>query len=314
MSTLFSVANLCVDALVGHLWHRHRKRLLHGVAFALKAGETIAYLGPNGAGKTTTFRALCGLSRWTQADLRWRGKPVTANEMRRYIGFLPEEAYLPPQLTAREFLTGLGRLSGLRGRELTARIRSWGERLGFAAILDRPLRSCSKGQRQRILLAQALIREPPLLFLDEPMSGLDPLGRKCVQDVLMRACRQGTAILFSSHILADAEHLCRRVVALDAGHVIFDGRIEELLSASKEWYIQLRASMTPLKKLQGVRIEREIDGSLMLRGQESSAPLQRVLKNIVHSPDVEIIHVARERPRLEDAFIHLLGKARGHGD
>jgi ABC-2 type transport system ATP-binding protein len=202
---------------------------VRGVSFTVERGEVFGFLGPNGAGKTTTIKMLTGLIRPTSGRATLFGKPIPSPEAMKDIGFCPENPYVYPYLTPREFVTLLARLSGLFGSELKKRVDAALERTGIAYAADRAARRLSKGMLQRTGLAGALVGNPQLLVLDEPMSGLDPVGRKDVRDLILEERQQGKTVFFSTHILGDVETLCDRVVILRKGRVVVSGRVRDLL-------------------------------------------------------------------------------------
>lgn len=307
MPPLFEVQNLHVSAAQGHLWKRDIVPILHGVNFMVEPGESVAYLGQNGAGKTTTFRAICGLSSRYHGKILWQGKEVLPQQLHRKIGFLPENPYFYPSLTPREILREMGHLAGIRG-DLSKRIDNWSGRLHFSHILDQQTRTCSKGQLQRVGLALALLHDPALLILDEPMSGLDPLGRELVRNVLKEAVDNGTSLLFSSHILNDAENLCNSVVALQNGRVIYSGRLRELLQYTNQWYIRIKTGNKNIDglELQDVVVTPEAEDIYLLEGSGGQNGFNLALKQYTQLEQVEIIEANRRVPRLEDAFLKLV--------
>jgi len=203
---------------------------VRGVSFEVSRGEIFGFLGPNGAGKTTTLKMLTGLISPSGGRASILGRPVPSPESMGSVGFLPENPYIYPYLTPREFVTLAARLSDMRGRELETRVQKSIERVGMATAMDRAAHTLSKGMLQRVGLAAALVHQPELLILDEPMSGLDPVGRKDVRDIILDEKKNGRTILFSSHILSDVEMLCDRVCILKEGSVVVSGRLDELLS------------------------------------------------------------------------------------
>jgi ABC-2 type transport system ATP-binding protein len=204
---------------------------VRGVSFAVERGEIFGFLGPNGAGKTTTIKMLTGLIAPTRGSASILGIPAPSPEAMGRVGFLPENPSVYPYLTPREFVALCGRLSGLGGPSLGARVVAVLERVGVAYAMDRAVRTMSKGMLQRVGLAAALVHEPELLVLDEPMSGLDPVGRKEVRDLIAEEKRAGRTVFFSSHILSDVEMLCDRVCILRRGEVVVAGRMDDLLGA-----------------------------------------------------------------------------------
>src|SRR5258708_91823 len=208
-----------------------RVHALHGITFHVEQGEIFGFLGPNGAGKTTTIKILTGLIRPTSGKAAVFGHPVPSPEAMQRVGFLPENPYVYPYLTPREFVTLSARLSGLTGAEIRSRVEASLERTGIAYAGDRQVRRLSKGMLQRTGLAAALVADPELLLLDEPMSGLDPVGRKEVRDLIVEEKKRGKTVFFSTHILGDVETLCDRVVILREGKVVVSGKVRELLHA-----------------------------------------------------------------------------------
>ena len=185
--------------------------------------------GPNGAGKTTTLKLILGLLRLDSGSIGLWGQPPRNAEVRDRIGFLPENPYFYDYLTARELLDLYARLHGLSRSERRDRVQRALERVGMADRADTPMRKFSKGMTQRIGLAQAIQHDPDLLIFDEPMSGLDPIGRREVRDLILELRQEGRTIFFSSHILQDAEQLCDRAMILKEGRCIFAGELGELV-------------------------------------------------------------------------------------
>lgn len=204
---------------------------VRGVSFHVERGDIFGFLGPNGAGKTTTIKMLTGLIAPTGGHARILKHDVPSPEAMGKVGFLPENPYVYPYLTPREFVSLCGRLNGMHGKELARRTEQVIERVGIAYAMDRPVRALSKGMLQRTGFAAALVHEPELLILDEPMSGLDPVGRKEVRDLIVEEARAGRTVFFSSHILSDVELLCNRVCILRKGEVVASGTMQELLSS-----------------------------------------------------------------------------------
>ncbi len=192
-------------------------------------GEIFGFLGPNGAGKTTTIKMLAGLVFPTAGRAWIEGVPVEDPRSRERLGFLPEGTYFQEYLTGREFLNFHAQLRGLPREVRRAQIPELLKRVGIEQAADLQLRRYSKGMRQRVGLAQALVGDPDVLILDEPMSGLDPIGRKEVRDLILALRDEGRTVFFSSHILADAEMICDRVAVIVRGEIVHEGRVDELL-------------------------------------------------------------------------------------
>jgi ABC-2 type transport system ATP-binding protein len=212
---------------------RRRVEALRGVSFEVRRGEIFGFLGPNGAGKTTTIKLLMGFAAPTGGTMEILGVPAPEPDVMARVGFLPENPYVYPYLSPREFVTLCGRLSGLGGPALHARTEKALDRLGIAYAGDRSVGALSKGMLQRVGLAAALVHDPELLVLDEPMSGLDPVGRKEVRDLILEEKHRGRTVFFSSHILSDVELLCDRVCILRRGEVVVSGPVRELLGEGK---------------------------------------------------------------------------------
>ncbi len=200
-----------------------------GVSFEVSVGDVFGFLGPNGAGKTTTIKMLTGLIRATRGSATIFGEEIPSPKAMARVGFLPENPYVYPYLSPREFVTLCARLSGMGGSELGTKVEKILERVGMGHAMDRAVRALSKGMLQRVGLAAALVHGPELLILDEPMSGLDPMGRKEVRDIIAEEARAGRTVFFSTHILNDVETLCDRICILRRGEVVVSGTLRELL-------------------------------------------------------------------------------------
>jgi len=202
---------------------------LDGLSLTVGRGEIFGFLGPNGAGKTTTLKILLGLVRATSGRALLLGRPAGDVDTRRRIGFLPESPYFYDYLTAEEFLGFYGQLAGLNRAVIAERITDLLHLVGLADARSRQLRKFSKGMLQRIGLAQALIHDPELVILDEPMTGLDPVGRKQVRDLILSLRDRGKTVFFSTHILHDVEMICDRVGIVIKGRLVASGRVDELV-------------------------------------------------------------------------------------
>ena len=213
--------------------------VLDGLSLSVRQGEIYGFLGPNGSGKTTTIKVLIGLIRASSGTAELFGKPVGDVPTRRRIGFLPEAPYFYDYLTAEEFLTFYGHLAGLDRAGLAKRIPQLLEVVGLVEARTRQLRKFSKGMLQRVGLAQALIHDPELVILDEPMSGLDPIGRKQVRDLILSLRDQGKTVFFSTHIIPDVEAMCDRFVIIVKGKLMAEGRVDELVSREQPATIEI---------------------------------------------------------------------------
>lgn len=207
------------------------KTALEGVNLQVSQGETFGLLGPNGAGKTSLQKILLGLIRPTSGKASVLGAPPEDTRSRARIGYLPENPYFYTYLTGREFVEFCGGLFGLSGKALRNRATELLDRVGMAHAENTQLRKYSKGMLQRVGVAQALVNDPEIVFLDEPMSGLDPVGRRELRDIILDLKREGKTIFFNSHILSDVEALCDRVGILHAGKLVAYGSVRELTAS-----------------------------------------------------------------------------------
>jgi ABC-2 type transport system ATP-binding protein len=227
-SPVLEIENLTKSYRVGHLVGR-RRTAVQDLSLNVGRGEVFGFLGPNGAGKTTTLKALTGLVRPDSGRIRILGHPYESRAWRYQVGYLPEHPYLYDYLTPLEYLDYVGRLFGMAPEARRDRARTLLEKVGLARSAELPMRRFSKGMVQRAGLAQALMNDPELALLDEPMSGLDPLGRRLVRDIILELRDRGKTVFFSTHILSDAEALCDRVALLREGRVVSQGRLDEIL-------------------------------------------------------------------------------------
>lgn len=212
-------------------WRKRPKRALHPLHLTVEDGEVFGFLGPNGAGKTTTLKMLMGLVFPTAGKARILGKDWTDPEVKAQIGFLPEQPYFYDYLTAHELLDYYGQLSGIPGKDRKSKIDEMLHRVGLTDVKGLQLRKFSKGMLQRVGISQAILHNPKIVFLDEPMSGLDPLGRREVRDLMEQLKQEGKTVFFSTHILSDAEALCDRVAIIHKGELRGEGAVDELTSA-----------------------------------------------------------------------------------
>jgi ABC-2 type transport system ATP-binding protein len=212
-------------------WGKRPKRALRPLHLTVEEGEIFGFLGPNGAGKTTTLKILMGLVFPTAGTARILGHEWTDPAIKAQIGFLPEQPYFYDHLTAHELLNYYGQLSGVAAHGRARRIEATLHRVGLHDVKGLQLRKFSKGMLQRVGIAQAILHDPKLVFLDEPMSGLDPLGRREVRDLIEQLKQEGKTVFFSTHILPDAEALCDRVAILHQGELRRVGAVETLTSA-----------------------------------------------------------------------------------
>lgn len=209
-------------------WRKKPKSALKPLHLQVEEGEVFGFLGPNGAGKTTTLKMLMGLVYPTAGSARILGRAISDPSVRAQIGFLPEQPYFYDYLTGRELLEYYGRLSGMPASGRSEKVSEMLSRVGLSDAGDVQLRKYSKGMLQRVGIAQAILHDPRIVFLDEPMSGLDPMGRREVRDLMEQLKKDGKTVFFSTHILSDAEALCDRVAIIHLGELRGVGSVEEL--------------------------------------------------------------------------------------
>jgi len=283
---------------------RKRVDALRGATFEVREGDLFGFIGPNGAGKSTSIKILLGLLKADSGDAVLMGEKAGTVSSRKHVGFLPEQPYFYDYLTAYEFLQFYGGLAGLRGAELKKTIDDIAASTGMKdEWMDRKLRTFSKGMLQRTGLAQALLSRPRLVILDEPMSGLDPMGRKDVRELLKNLHRQGVTVFYSSHVLADVEAICTRLAMMVAGQVRRSGTVDEVLADEGKAYglilsqpYQPDVSALPPEALD--RCVWESDRSLLCRDESA----RDLALNWILSQGLAIESLERRRPSLEDVL------------
>ncbi len=278
-----------------------------GLDLTVRRGEIFGLLGPNGAGKTTTLKLLLGLLRPDAGEIALLGRPPSDPAARALIGYLPENPYFYDYLTGREFLDFYARLRGLGAAERPAVVESALRRVGLADRADRALRKYSKGMVQRVGLAQAIQHDPELVILDEPMSGLDPVGRREVRDLILELRAAGKTVFFSSHILQDAELICDRVAILRRGTLAATGRLDELVGGRVR-FIEVTVRGTLPDAVPAEIVSAEGDHRL-LRVPDAGA-LTRLLE-LLDAAGATVDSVWTRRDTLEDLFLERIGEAPG---
>ena len=299
---VLTVSGLQKTFRIGFL--RKRVEAVRGSSFEVRKGEIFGLLGPNGAGKTTTIKMILRLIFPDEGQIQIFGRRPGDPEAMRRVGYMPENPYVYQYLTPIEFLDLCGRLVGMGHDERKRRAEEMIELVGLGHAANRSIGKFSKGMTQRIGLAQALLHDPELLVLDEPMSGLDPLGRKEVRDVLLDQKRRGKTLLFTSHILSDVERLCDRVVIMKNGKIASEGRVEDLL-ASAEHRVDVTLSETPTSLRESLtsrgQILDEADGRLTIRVQ-GHAEVDELLR-LAQQSGARLDSVVPERHSLETLFV-----------
>jgi ABC-2 type transport system ATP-binding protein len=306
------VENLAKDFRVG--LRARRQRVLEGISFSVRDREIFGFVGPNGAGKTTTLKILMGLIFASAGHATIVGHDVRETEFRRHVGFLPENPYFYDYLTGREILQFYGRLCGLSSARANERVKTLLDWVGLAHAADLRLRTYSKGMLQRIGIAQALVHDPRVVFLDEPMSGLDPIGRKEIRDLILRLREEGKTVFMNTHILTDVEMLCDRVAIIVKGQIRYEGTTDQFLEAGKREtdivFSSLPPEMASRLEERGAEL-RGVLGRLEIRVAEKD--VTDVLREAL-AAGAEVVSVAPHRASLESIFLSAVGKAQQRGD
>ncbi len=284
---------------------KRRVEALKSISFHVEEGEVFGFVGHNGAGKTTTIKTICGLIFPDSGSVEIFGVDFRNPASRKPMGFLPEHPYFYDYLTAREALMFYGGLSGMSEDELNKRIPEVLSVVHLDFAENRRLRTFSKGMLQRLGMAQALIHDPKLLILDEPMSGLDPIGRKLMRDIIIAQKEKGKTVFFSSHVLSDVEEISDRVGIIIRGEIRAIGEIHELLGPPEYFEFGLKNLDATLRE----RLEKF--GDLMKRGEVWYLTVKgEQAKNdalaIVNSSDVELITFNAKRKTLEELFVEAM--------
>ncbi len=281
---------------------------LDGVSFDVAPGRILGFLGPNGAGKTTTMRAIFGLVRPDRGEVRWRGKPVGPAERARF-GYMPEERGLYPKMKVGAQLTYLAELSGLSGAAASEAAIGWLERLGLADRAGARLEELSHGNQQRVQLAAAIVHDPELAVLDEPFSGLDPLGVGSLAELLVQTAAMGMAVVFSSHQLDLVEDVCQDVVIIDHGHIVQAGVVEELRAASPYRSLEISVNGQPwVPTLPTGAVTSKRDGGTRVL-VETGVDLDEVLADARRAGEVTAFSF--EPPSLTDLFLEAVSDGEG---
>ena len=233
-----------------------RKLILKSVTASISEGSVTGFLGPNGAGKTSLIQLLVGIRSLASGTIHIGGHPVGSIEARELIGFLPERPYFPGFLTARQVLRQFGKLSDMSSESLKTRIPATLERVGILRAIDQELRTYSKGMLQRLGIAQAILHDPSLLILDEPMSGLDPLGRMEIRNLIQQLAREGHTVFFSSHVVPDVEAISDHLILIQNGSIVQQGRAQDILEDGEGRFEVWLSSLTG--KLDLDRIKNEL--------------------------------------------------------
>jgi ABC-2 type transport system ATP-binding protein len=304
MSAAIRLEALTKDYAVG-FWRKRPYRALDSLTLDIEAGEVFGFLGPNGAGKTTTLKLLMQLIFPTAGRAEILGRPVGDVATRRRIGYLPENPYFYDYLTAEELLLYFGQLFGYAPADRRKRVDTLLDRVGIGPERRLQLRKFSKGMLQRVGIAQALLNDPEVIFLDEPMSGLDPLGRRDVRALILELREQGRTVFFSSHILADAEALCGRVAVVAGGRLAASGRLSDLLAFQlRGWEVVVAglASEALARIRPRIRSVTEISPERYTLELALDQPPERLLPELA-AGGASLVSVNPVRDSLEDFFV-----------
>jgi ABC-2 type transport system ATP-binding protein len=295
---------LTKDYAIG-FWRKRPYRALDRLTLEVGTGEVFGFLGPNGAGKTTTLKLLMQLVYPTGGGAEMLGRPLGDRSVKQRIGYLPENPYFYDHLTAEELLVYYASLFGIRGAERASRAARLLDEVGVGAERRLQLRKFSKGMLQRVGIAQALINTPELVILDEPMSGLDPLGRRDVRTLILRLRDAGCTVFFSSHVLSDAEALCSRVAILAKGRLVAAGRLTDMLALrARGWEMVVAGASESLIASLGSRVRRSVrisEGRYTLELALDPPPEQLLADLTAGGAQLASLNPIRET--LEDVFV-----------
>jgi ABC-2 type transport system ATP-binding protein len=306
MSSLaIEIQGLTKDYATG-FWRKKMRRSLDGLSLEVHEGEAFGFLGPNGAGKTTTLKLLMGIIFPTSGTARICGRSIDDVAMHREIGYLPEQPYFYDYLTAQELLDYFARFYGYNVTERRERVARFLELVGLSTARDVQMRKFSKGMMQRVGIAQAILHDPKVVFLDEPMSGLDPVGRREVRDIILNLKHQGRTVFFSTHILTDAEMLCDRVAVLVGGKLQGVGAPNDIVSL-EVYGMEILFELSDGESVPPDLAEKVTSTGTRYRIEVPEADLYVALEKL-HAVNARILTVVPLRPSLEDYFFKLVGR------
>ena len=296
-----------------HGFRRQRVTALNQLDLEVEEGEIFGFLGPNGAGKTTTIKLLLGLLQPSAGNAWILGRSIEEVAVKQDVGYLPESPFFYEYLTAEEFLFFYGQLFGLRGKELAKKVDELLELVSMTHARSLQLRKFSKGMLQRVGIAQALINNPKLVILDEPMTGLDPIGRRDVRDIILRLRDSGKTIFFSTHILPDVEMICDRIAILAKGELRAVGAVQDLLGTASVTSIEVIVEGFP-EDADSEVISR--GGAMVRRGPQALIKLNGQYKvddilDLIRRKSGRLISLVPHKRSLEDLFLEEAG-ASGH--
>lgn len=262
---------------------------LKDVSFIVPEGDIIGFLGANGAGKTTSIKMAMDFIRPTSGNIVY-GNELGGNKLKAFkkLGYLPERPFFYPHLSGRDFCYYMGMLAEVDKKRIREKISYWAPRFKIEFALDREIRTYSKGMLQRIGFLATLIHEPKLIILDEPLSGLDPIGRKELKDIIVEVNKLGSTVFFSSHIISDVEEVCSNVIFLKNGELVFNGSVDKLIQEN-------------IKPISQIRFQNEnIINNITVSNDEKEEKIIEIIKK-----GSEIISVTPEKPSLEEIFYNI---------
>lgn len=301
------IEGLTKDYPTGFL-HLKTKRSLENLSMQVEEGEAFGFLGPNGAGKSTTIKLLMGIIFPTSGGARILGRPIASVEMHKDIGYLPEQPYFYDYLTAAELLDYFSRFFEMSAAARKERVAKMLKKVGLETAGKIQLRKYSKGMLQRVGLAQAILHDPKVVILDEPMSGLDPIGRREVRDIVLELKREGKTVLFSTHILSDAEMLCDKVGVIVGGKLQGVGRPDDIVGMkTNEMEILFDADANDPRSTALLGKAAKSGSRYALR-----VPEEKVFTTLeeLRAANAKLASVSPIKPTLEEYFLHLVEKDR----
>jgi ABC-2 type transport system ATP-binding protein len=311
MTTVIKAENLTKDY---KKFSGKKVRALDSLSLEVSEGKIFGFLGPNGAGKTTAIKIFLGIHFPTAGNAEVLGKDVTDVKSRHHIGYSPEEAYYYSFLKAKEHIKYYGNLFGMKGKELNKRSDELLELVGLKDYHDTPLKEFSKGMQQRFGIAQALINDPELLIFDEPGSGIDPLGRKEVRDILLMLKEEGKSIFFSSHYLSEVEMICDKVAILNKGKLIRIGSLEELTGKYEGKEISAQdLSHETIEQIENVARDVIRRGQRIIIFVENEEDSYKVIQMIKESGG-NLLSISPQKESLETIFVEAIKEEGGNDD
>ncbi len=289
----------------------HTIRAIENLNPKVESQEIFGFLGPNGAGKTTTIKVLVGLTKPDQGRALVLGKPSRDVNIKKRIGFLPESPYFYEYLNPMEYLKLCAQLSGVEHTIQTQQIKKLINLVRLERFIKMPMRGFSRGMLQRVGIAQALIHNPDLVILDEPMGGLDPIGRREFRDIIIRLKEQGKTIFFSTHILADVELICDRVGIILNGRLINTGRLDEILGSEIEMFelVVKGLDQKVIKMIEQISDQVILSEDKVLIEVKTEAEVERIMA-LVRESNAKLVSLLPRQKTLEDHFIREIQKER----